>query len=92
MTNNDKFSVSIRAIGDPKKITKPTTKSSKPEVQNKIQLVFEVKTGHYSMQCIDQEINIPDGERSPHVLPQQEKNEMETITKIVYALCFYKQQ
>jgi len=55
---------------------------------NNLQVVFEVTTGYYTMNCTDGEIKVPSNERSTDVLPRKEVTQMTILIKIIYAMLF----
>lgn len=86
MTNKSNTRVSIQGIANKGQITKvPEQKAV-----NELQVVFEITTGYYTMNCTEGKIKVPQNERSLNVIPQQEVTEMKILIRIIYAMIFEK--
>jgi len=84
MTNKSNTRVSIQGIANKGKISKVPERKAVHELQ----VVFEVTTGYYTINCTEGKIKVPQNERSLNVIPQQEVTEMKTLIRIIYAMIF----
>jgi len=86
MTNKSNTRVSIQGIANKGQITNVPEQ----ETIHELQVVFEITTGYYTMNCTEGKIKVPSNERSLNVIPQCEVTEMKTLIRIIYAMIFEK--